>query len=94
MTTLENTSPLSLAANPGQLLLNTQVTTEIRKHWEEGEYPNLAALLKEHPEIKPYRSFVLDLAHEEYCRRLANGNLLMQRSMQGNFQAIRSPYIF
>ncbi len=97
MTSLENISSLSLAANPGhkgQLLLNSQITSEIRKHWEEGEYTNVATLLEKHPELKLCRSFVLDLAHEEYRRRLANGESLDADEFSRQFPSYQKSLYF
>ena len=79
MTYFENTSTFSSVADIRQknkLLSTSRITSEIRKLWEQGEYPDVATLLAKHPEIKRYRSLVLDLAHEEYCRRLTTGESL------------------
>ena len=58
-----------------RLLLDSQLTTEVRKKWDLGEYSSLSTVLDKYPQIKQHRSFVLDLAYEEYVRRRANGRI-------------------
>ncbi len=42
-------------------------------------------ILGDHPEIKNYRSLVLDLVYEEYCRRIENGEGVRQASFAAKF---------
>ncbi len=97
MTYLGNTSSLSSAPDTrhkSQLLLNSQCIAEVRKRWERGEYPDLATLLAKHPEIKRCRSFVLDLAHEEYCHRLAAGESLDAEEFSRQFPTFQQSLYF
>jgi serine/threonine protein kinase len=97
MTYLGNTSSLSLAADHGHkspLLLDSLLTSEVRKRWDQGEYTDLATLLEKHPEIKHCRSFVLDLAHEEYCRRLATGECLDADEFSRQFPSYQKSLYF
>jgi serine/threonine protein kinase len=97
MTFVGNTSSFSLAADTGQknrLLLTDQFTSEIRKRWEQGEYHDVATLLAKHPEIKQCRSLVLDLAHEEYCNRLATGESLDTGEFSRQFPSFQKSLYF
>jgi eukaryotic-like serine/threonine-protein kinase len=94
MTTIGNMSTLPLAAGIAQLSLDSIVTSEIRKRWDDGQFPDLAALLETHPEIKPYRSFVLDLAHEEYSRRLAGGESIDAEEYSKQFPSYQKSLYF
>jgi eukaryotic-like serine/threonine-protein kinase len=98
MTYLGQTTSLSSAVDTGHksqsLLINSQLTSEVRKHWEQGEYADLATLLEKHPEIKHYRSFVLDLAHQEYTRRLANGESLDADEFSRQFPSYQKSLYF
>jgi len=53
-----------------------RVAAAVRERWSRGEEPDVAAVLAEHPELKRYRSVVLDLAHDEYCLRVRRGESL------------------
>ena len=45
-------------------------------------------ILNENPEVRNYHSLVLDLAYEEYCRKLANGDNVEQHSFVKRFPEI------
>lgn len=55
------------------MVVVNRTAEEIRKRWSRGESPDLATLLSEHPELKAHRSVFLDLAHDEFCRRVEAG---------------------
>lgn len=42
---------------------------EIKQRWRDGEPPDAAAALADHPELLAFRSLVVALAYEEYCLR-------------------------
>lgn len=50
-----------------------RIFTDARNRLANGEAMDVADLLQKNPELKLQKSFVLSLAHEEYCRRLAAG---------------------
>jgi serine/threonine protein kinase len=41
----------------------------LKEEWRLGRSPNTAAAVRDHPELLRHRSFVIDLAYEEYCLR-------------------------
>jgi serine/threonine protein kinase len=49
--------------------LASKCLQEFVQAWERGERPRAAVWLKEHGELSTDKSFVLDLAYEEYCQR-------------------------
>jgi len=51
----------------------SRVAEAVREQWRRGEEPDAAAVLAAKPELKRYRSVVIDLAHDEYSLRLARG---------------------
>src|SRR5262245_42801102 len=46
----------------------------IKEAWRAGEPPDVVAVLRDHPDLLRHRSFVIDLAYEEYCLRDEAGN--------------------
>ncbi len=50
-----------------------ELTSEIKSLWTKGEPVDARAVVARHPELRDDKSFVLDLAYEEFCRRLAAG---------------------
>jgi hypothetical protein len=50
-----------------------RLAAEIKRRWRDGEPPDAAAALAEHPELLALKSVVIDLAYEEYCL-LARGD--------------------
>jgi len=59
-----------------KMVVVNQVAADVREQWNRGESPNLATLLATKPELKANRSVFLDLAHEEFCRRIDSGESL------------------
>ncbi len=60
-------------------LLTPSVTTEglaesLKRAWRQGEPPDAAGALRDHPELLRHRSLVVDLAYEEYCLREQAGS--------------------
>ncbi|NLE38582.1 MAG: protein kinase [Pirellulaceae bacterium] len=54
----------------------SRLAVEAKQRWSRGETPDVARLLDEHPELKVHKSIVLDLAHEEFARRVEAGESL------------------
>ena len=79
MTNQGNASPwastASLDSDSG-VLLASRFASEVRSRWRHGERPDAAAVLAEHPELKRYKSVLLDLALDEYSIRLEAGESL------------------
>ena len=66
----------------------------VKQRWQTGEPPDLAALLAQQPELKDYRSVVLDLAYEEYRLRLRAGEKLDAGDFAQRFPSLeRSLYL-
>ena len=53
-----------------------RLAEDARRRWAGGKEPNVAHLLELHPELRSCKSLVLDLAHEEFRRRLAAGEAI------------------
>lgn len=51
----------------------------------EAEDFNAQEIMDGHPELRKHRSLVLDLAYEEYCRKLENGDDVKQTSFAKRF---------
>jgi hypothetical protein len=56
---------------PGQL---ADLVASLKEAWRGGAPPDTARALREHPELLRDRSFVVDLAYEEYCLREEAGH--------------------
>ena len=72
-----DTSPLEVSlsntlGDPGAVTA-FQLASEVSQRWRQGESPDLSCVLQSNPELLKYRSVVLELAHEEYCARVENG---------------------
>ena len=50
-----------------------RVAADIKQRWNRGESPDLVSLLATNPELKANRSIFLDLAHDEFYRRISAG---------------------
>ena len=55
------------------VLAADRLASEVKARWRTGEIPDTNAVLAQHPELLKYRSIALDLAYEEYARRLEAG---------------------
>jgi eukaryotic-like serine/threonine-protein kinase len=75
--------------NQGAVWANLLVS-EIKNRWKNGEQPDTAAILKEHPELIRYRSFALDLANEEYRYRLEKGEINDPEEFASRFPALQN----
>ncbi|VTT96889.1 serine threonine protein kinase : Putative uncharacterized protein OS=Gemmata sp. Wa1-1 PE=3 SV=1: Pkinase [Gemmataceae bacterium] len=58
--------------------------------WRAGAVPDAAAALREHPELLPFRSLVVDLVYEEYCVREEAGEVPGTDQFCGQFPAYQS----
>jgi serine/threonine protein kinase len=65
-----------------------QVLQEILKAWNQGEPPDAAAVLARHPQLAHDRDAVVDLAYEEYCLRVEDGEPIDK----GTFAARFAPF--
>lgn len=72
------------------MIVSNRFLAEIRNRWDEGEGTDVADLLKKHPELKLQKSFVLGLAHEEYCRRLEAGESIDPNDFCGRFPSFQN----
>ena len=55
--------------------------------WHQGQDPDTAAVLSDHPELHGEKSLVLDLILEEYCLRTAAGDTLVKSTFCDRFLA-------
>ena len=68
---------LASSLSDGQGLRDAgQVADTIKKRWQNGETPDVAAALADHPELRRYRTVVLDLAYQEYQHRVQAGETI------------------
>ncbi len=87
-----NTRPFSSTTRPGDdqgVLLASRVASEMKSRWRQGEPPNVATALREHPELKRYRSIVLDLAYDEYRHRCQAGESLDADEFSRRFPSLQ-----
>lgn len=76
MTRQGNRSPSSTVTtcdHSTELVAVNRVAAVVKEQLRRGESPDLVTLLAENPELKAYRSIFLDLAHDEFCRRIDAG---------------------
>ena len=69
MTAYISTDRSAIATSLGYgsgLLDASQVAETIKERWRNGETPDVAAALANHPRLRGYRTVVLDLAYQEY----------------------------
>jgi hypothetical protein len=59
--------------NEQGLLEASQVALAVRDRWQAGETPDIVGVLESHPQLRHYRSVVLDLAYQEFKLRLQAG---------------------
>ena len=67
-----------------------RLAVEAKQRWSRGEQPDVARLLDEHPQLKAHKSIVLDLAHEEFSRRVEAGEALNTDEFCRRFPTLRS----
>jgi tetratricopeptide (TPR) repeat protein len=58
--------------------------------WRAGATPDAAEALREHPDLLPFRSLVVDLVYEEYCVREEAGDVPETDQFCGQFPVYRS----
>jgi eukaryotic-like serine/threonine-protein kinase len=66
-----------------------RVADEIKKHWQAGEEPDVAASLERYPELRNHRTVVLDLAYQEYQRRLRAGEKIDAEAFSRRFPSFQ-----
>ncbi len=87
---------LATSPNDGRGLLDAnQVAETIKKRWRNGETPDVIAALASHPELRCYRTVVLDLAYQEYVHRLQAGEKTDAETFSRRFPSFqRSLHLF
>jgi len=80
--------------NDTELVFANRLASEVKGRWRRGEQPDVAVLLRQHPELKRYKSTVLDLAHYEYRLRLEAGESVDAAEFARRFPTLqRSLYL-
>lgn len=67
-----------------------QVVEKTIKRWEAGERPDAPGVLSAHPEIRRYKSLVLDLIYEEYRQEIEAGRTVDRDQFCDRFPDYRS----
>jgi serine/threonine protein kinase len=76
------------------LISAERIASETKTRWVGGESPDVAAVLAEHPELKKYRSVVLDLACTEYRHRIQAGESLDADDFSQRFPSLQKSLYF
>ena len=72
----------------------TELSTRVKRRWQQGEPPDVTGVLASHPELRHYRSVVLDLAYTEYRLRLQAGEPIDAETFAQRFPSLqRSLYL-
>lgn len=88
----EDTQPIgapSTLPSDGGLISANRLAEAVKRRWLQGQSPDVVAVLKEHPDLRRYRSVVLDLACQEYQHRLAQGESLDVEEFSGRFPSMQ-----
>ena len=67
----------------------TASASEIIECWRRGEEPDAGDVLSKNPSLQDNKSFILDLAYEEYCIRCESGEEISPKSFCDKFPAFR-----
>ncbi len=71
-----------------------RVVDAIKRRWRQGEVPDMNGELTRHPELRRYRSLVLDLAYAEYQQRQQAGEPIDAETFARRFPSLeRSLYL-
>lgn len=77
------------------LLVANRVAEIIKERWRNGATPDVTAALASHPELRCYRTIVLDLAYQEYAHRLQVGEGIDAETFSRRFPSLqRSLHLF
>ena len=49
------------------------VIQDVKRAWRAGQSPDVAGVIRAHPDVLQHRTFVVDLAYEAYCLRESGG---------------------
>jgi serine/threonine protein kinase/Tfp pilus assembly protein PilF len=81
---------VSTAAPPAAAGLQeaNRIADDIRSRWQAGESPDTGAAIRAHPELRRYRSIVLDLARVEYELRRQAGEPLSPEAFAERFPSL------
>lgn len=63
--------------------------SEIIEEWPEDTPFDAAQILEQNPDLRRHKSNVIDLAYEEYCRRIGNKEDLSLEDFVGKFEGIQ-----
>lgn len=76
------------------VLVASRFASEVKDRWCHGERPDAAGALEEHPQLNRYKTIALDLAHDEYRRRVEAGESLDAEDFSRRFPTLqRSLYL-
>lgn len=84
----ESDSPDGRRSDSGLLLANS-LAAEVKNGWRHSTKPDVATVLANHPELRRYKSVALDLAYEEYRRRLEAGESLDAEEFSRQFPSLQ-----
>lgn len=82
---LENLAPPSAVAK-------AMVSEIIADHADDADF-DAEAVLAQHPDFREFPSIVVDLAYEEFCRRLDRGERIDPEEFAGRFSGVASPLL-
>jgi eukaryotic-like serine/threonine-protein kinase len=71
------------------LKMATELATDVRAGWRNGQVVDVATALLEHPELRQFKSIVLDLACDEYRIRCQRGEPLSAEEFANNFPSLQ-----
>lgn len=93
-----STGRVALTTNRGDgsgLFGAHQVAETIKERWRNGETPDVTAVLAHSPELRCFRTVVLDLAYQEYQHRLQAGEGIDAETFSQRFPSFqRSLHLF
>jgi eukaryotic-like serine/threonine-protein kinase len=72
----------------------SRVALAIKDRWRAGETPDVARTLESHPELRRYRSVVLDLACQEFRLRVQAGEELDAEAFSQRFPSLQKSLYF
>lgn len=85
-----NRTALETSLKDGRGLCHAnQVAEAIKERWRNGERPDTNAALESHPELRHYRTVVIDLAYREYVHRLQAGDEIDAETFSDSFPSFQ-----
>ncbi len=77
-------------ARESETLVLAEVVQRIVGQWRRDAKPDTQAALTEHPELQSHLSLVIDLAYEEYCQRIDQGQSVDHRAFCQRFPEVEA----